>query len=165
MDLTTIETQLIDSMCPVGKQYSIGERIKYLGTGNEYGTTDGGHVIMQVNTAPTSCTTASAATDFTGPHGLAYCTASGYYTLAQPIPGCHLTWFYFGATSQFIRARQSGTGATGPSFTYATGSTYMVINTTIQSGMSLEFYGLSSEVWLVGSHTSDDGLLGLATSS
>ena len=157
MPLTTIETEMVNNASPINDQFSIGDRIRYMSTASAY--------INQVNTAPTSCTTASLAADFVGPHGLAYCTASGYYTLAQPVAGCHLTWFYFGATSQFIRSRQSGSGATGPAFTYGTGSTYAVINTTIQSGMSLEFYGLSSEQWLVGSHTSDDALLGLATSS
>ncbi|KKL60156.1 hypothetical protein LCGC14_2208090, partial [marine sediment metagenome] len=53
----------------------------------------------------------------------------------------------------------------GPSFQYGTGTTYAVIETTKQAGMSLDFYGLTSETWLVGSHTSDDALLGLATSS
>jgi len=165
MALTTIETDLINKSSPVHNDYTLGSRLQYLDTAGQYGTTSAGYVIMQVDTAGTSNTTAATATAFHGPHGIVYQTGSGYYTLAQPVAGCHLLWFHGGATSQFIRSMQAGTGATGPSFHYGTGTTYAVIETTKVAGMSLDFYGLSSEVWLVGAHTSDDALLGLATSS
>lgn len=165
MALTTIETDLINQSSPVDNIHSLGNRMQYLDTAGSYGTTAGGFITQQVNTAPTSNTTASNSSDFAGPHGMVYTTDTGYHTLAQPISGCHLTWFHGGATDQFIRARQAGTGATGPSFFVGTGTTYMVIETTKLAGASLEFYGLTSEIWLVGAHTSDDALLGLATSS
>jgi hypothetical protein len=156
MALTTIETQMINKSSPISNQYSLGNRLQQMTTKGMYGT---------VTTAGSSNTTASVEADFHGPHGIVYETGSGYYTLAQPVAGCHLLWFHGGATDQFIRSRQAGSGATGPSFHYGTGTTYACIETTKQAGMALDFYGLSSEVWLVGSHTSDDALLGLATSS
>ena len=165
MALTSVEKDLVNKSSPIHNEYSLGNRIGNLGTAGQYGATNLGHMISQVATAGTSNTTASVEADFHGPHGIVYQITSGYYTLAQPVAGCHLLWFHGGATDQFIRSRQSGSGATGPSFHYGTGTTYAVIETTKQAGMSLDFYGLSSEQWLVGSHTSDDALLGLATSS
>lgn len=165
MALTTIETELVNDASPINNQYSMGDRVRYTATDGQVGTITGGFAITQLATAGTSNTTASVASSFNGPHGLIFATGTGYYTLAQPVAGCHLTWFHGGATDQFIRARQAGTGATGPSFFVGTGTTYMVIETTKLAGASLDFYGYSSELWLVGAHTSDDALLGLATSS
>ena len=171
MALTTIETDLINKSSPVHNDYTLGSRLQYLDTAGQYGTTSAGYVIMQVDTAGTSNTTAATATAFHGPHGLVYCTSSGYYTLAAPVPGCHLTWFHGGATAQYIRSMQSGSGATGPSFHYGTGTTYAMIESCPNSsgdslsGMSLEFYGLTDTLWLVASHTSDDALITVTTSS
>ena len=165
MALTTLQASIVNKSGPIEDEYDLGSRMRFFDTDGAYGATDGGYFIQQVTTAGTSNTTAATATAFHGPHGIVYQTGSGYYTLAQPVAGCHLLWFHGGATSQFIRSMQAGTGATGPSFHYGTGTTYAVIETTKVAGMSLDFYGLSSEVWLVGAHTSDDALLGLATSS
>lgn len=156
MALTTIETQMINKSSPISNQYSMGNRLQQMTTEGMYGT---------VTTAGTATTTASSTSDFAYQHGIMYASTKAYYTLGQPIAGCHLLWFHGGCTDQFIRSMQSGSGATGPSFAYGTGTTYAVIETTKQAGMSLDFYGLSSEVWLVGSHTSDDALILLATSS
>jgi hypothetical protein len=165
MALSTVQTELINDASPINNDFSVGDRLRYLDTAGFYGTTGGGFVKVQITTIGTSNTTASVEADFHGPHGLVHNTGTGYYTLAQPVAGCHLLWWHGGCTDQYIRARQSGTGATGPSFSVGTGTTYMVIETTKQAGLSLDFYGLSSEMWLVASHTSDDALLGLATSS
>ena len=166
MALTTIETDLINKSSPVHNDYTLGSRLQYLDTAGQYGTTSAGYVIMQVDTAGTSNTTAATATAFHGPHGLVYCTSSGYYTLAAPVPGCHLTWFHGGATAQYIRSMQSGSGATGPSFYVGTGTTYAVINTSGNT-RGVDFYGISSELWLVinPQATAGTALWALATSS
>lgn len=167
MALTTVQTEMVNNASPINDEYSIGDRVRFLSTDGIYGSTSdtGAYVVMQVTTAPTETTTGSGSTDFAGPHGLIYCTASGYYTLAAPVNGCQLDWFHQGCTDQFIRARQAGTGGTAPSFYVGTGTTYMVIETTKQAGSALRFVGLSTDAWLVLTHTSDDALCGLATSS
>lgn len=173
MALTTIQTQFINKSSPVHNDYSLGSRLQFLSTDDSpvYGTTSGGFYIQQVTTAGTSNTTAQTATAFHGPHGLIYNTGTGYFTLAAPVPGCHLTWFHMGATSQFIRSCQSGNAATGPSFHVGTGTTYTHIEASplgtgeALAGMSLDFYGLTNTLWLVASHTSDDALMTLTTSS
>ena len=156
MALTTVQTELINDASPINNDYSLGSRMKNLSTLGSF---------YPVTTAPTETTTGSDSTDYAGPHGLVYCTASGYYTLAQPEAGCSLLWYHHGCTDQYIRARQAGTGGTSPSFYFGTGTTYMCIETTKQAGTALHFVGFSSDAWLVMTHTSDDALCGLATSS
>jgi hypothetical protein len=136
MALSTIETELVNKSEPVFDEYLVGDLLHELSTRGTYGT---------VTTAGTSNTTAATATAFHGPNGIVYCTSSGYYTLAAPVAGCHLTWFHGGATDLNIRSLQSGNAATGPSFHVGTGTTYTHIHVTplssaaSLSGMSVEF--------------------------
>ena len=166
MALTTIETDLINNASPINKQYSLGDRAKNFSTGGDFGTTSAGNYYMTVTTAGTSNTTAATATAFHGPHGIVLCTSSGYYTLKQPVAGCHVFWYNAGATDQYIRSMQSGSGATGPSFYVGTGTTYAVINTSGNT-RGVDFYGISSELWLVinPQATAGTALWALATSS
>ena len=172
MALTTLQASIVNKSGPIEDEYDLGSRMRFFATDGAYGATDGGYFIQQLTTAGTSNSTAATAAAFHGPHGLVYCTASGYYTLAAPVPGCHLTWFHRGATSQFIRSNQSGNAATGPSFHGGTcGTTGTLIEVCplssgdTLSGMSLDFYGLTSELWLVASHTSNNAMITVTTSS
>lgn len=161
--MTSVEIDLVNKSEPIFDEYLVGDLMGELSTEGAFGS---------VTTAGTSNTTAQTATAFHGPNGLVYCTASGYYTLAAPVPGCHLSWFHRGATSQFIRSNQSGNAATGPSFHGGTcGTTGTLIEVCplssgdTLSGMSLDFYGLTSELWLVASHTSNNAMITVTTSS
>ena len=129
MALTTVQTELINDASPINNDYSIGDRLHYIGTGGF--PSDGG------DTAP------STGTDIVVSYNYAACTgASGVYTIDPPAPGAMMVIDAMGSTEVHIKTDGNFVGGAAAYSSY----TALTLTTAF---ISIQLVGIDTSLWAI----------------